>query len=148
MTMRHRMDHRKLGRKIGPRIALMRNMVTSLFEHERITTTTAKAKELRRVAERLITLAKKANAIEGDSQEAQAKRLHYKRQALRVLRKRDVMVKLFDEIAPRYEKRPGGYTRIIKLARPRRGDAAEMAIIELVEKETKKEKRKKGKGSK
>ena len=146
--MRHRMDHRKLGRKIGPRIALMRNMVTSLFEHERITTTTAKAKELRRVAERLITLAKKANAIEGDSQEAQAKRLHYKRQALRVLRKRDVMVKLFDEIAPRYEKRPGGYTRIIKLARPRRGDAAEMAIIELVEKETKKEKRKKGKGSK
>ncbi|HDH96450.1 MAG TPA: 50S ribosomal protein L17 [Proteobacteria bacterium] len=142
------MDHRKLGRKIGPRIALMRNMVTSLFEHERITTTTAKAKELRRVAERLITLAKKANAIEGDSQEAQAKRLHYKRRAMRVLRKRDVMVKLFDEIAPRYKEREGGYTRIIKLARPRRGDAAEMAIIELVEEETKKEKRRKGKGSK
>jgi len=148
LMMRHRIDHRKLSRPTGSRLALMRNMVTSLFEYGRITTTLPKAKELRRVAERLVTIAKKAHAVEGDSQQEQAKRLHYKRQALRVLRKRDVMVKLFDEIAPRYADRPGGYTRIVKLARPRKGDAADMAVIELVEEAVKEKKKKRGKRSK
>ncbi len=97
----------------------MRNMATSLFEHERIETTTAKAKELRPFAERLITLGKR-----GD--------LHARRLAGRQIADRDVLGKLFDDIAPRFTERPGGYTRILKLGN-RRGDAAEMALIELVD---------------
>ena len=97
----------------------MRNMATSLFEHERIETTTAKAKELRPLAERLITLGKR-----GD--------LHARRLAGRQIADRDVLGKLFDDIAPRFTERPGGYTRILKLGN-RRGDAAEMALIELVD---------------
>ena len=97
----------------------MQNMATSLFRHERIETTTAKAKELRPFAERLITLGKR-----GD--------LHARRLAGRSIRDRQVLGKLFDDIGPRFTERPGGYTRILKLGN-RRGDAAEMALIELVD---------------
>jgi len=97
----------------------MRNMATALFRHERIETTTAKAKELRPYAERLITLARR-----GD--------LHARRQAARRIQDREVLGKLFDDIGPRFESRPGGYTRILKLGH-RKGDAADMALIELVE---------------
>jgi large subunit ribosomal protein L17 len=97
---------------------MLRNMATSLFLHERIETTTAKAKELRPYAERLITLAKR-----GD--------LHARRLAAAKVRDRAVVGKLFDEIGPRYSDRPGGYTRILKLG-ARKGDAAEMSLIELV----------------
>jgi large subunit ribosomal protein L17 len=93
-------------------------MAVSLFRHERIETTTAKAKELRPVAERLITLARR-----GD--------VHARRLAGRKIQDRDVLGKLFDEIAPRYAERPGGYTRILKLG-TRKGDGAEMSLIELV----------------
>jgi large subunit ribosomal protein L17 len=97
---------------------LLRNLATSLFRHERIETTTAKAKELRPVAERLITLARR-----GD--------VHARRIAGRKIQDRDVLGKLFDDIAPRYAERPGGYTRILKLG-TRKGDGAEMSLIELV----------------
>ena len=97
----------------------MRNMATSLFRHERIETTTAKAKELRPFAERLITLGKR-----GD--------LHARRLAGRLIADRQVLGKLFDDIGPRFTERAGGYTRILKLGN-RRGDAAEMALIELVD---------------
>lgn len=116
--MRHRKKGRSLSRSPSHRKALLRNMATSLFEHERITTTTARAKELRPYAERLITLAKR-----GD--------LHARRLAARRIADRGVLGKLFDDIAPRYAERPGGYTRILKLGN-RKGDAAEMALIELV----------------
>jgi large subunit ribosomal protein L17 len=100
---------------------MMRNMVTSLFEHEKIKTTDARAKELRKIAEKLITLAKR-----GD--------LHARRQVLQVVMDKKVVAKLFDRIAPRYLERPGGYTRIIKLGH-RTGDNAAMSLIELVEEE-------------
>ncbi len=116
--MRHRRKGRGLSRSPSHRKALLRNMATSLFRHERITTTTAKAKELRPYAERLITKAKR-----GD--------LHARRLAARKISDREVLGKLFDEIGPRYAERPGGYTRILKLG-SRKGDAAEMALIELV----------------
>jgi len=98
---------------------MFRNMVTSLLQHERITTTDAKAKALRGLADRMITLGKR-----GD--------LHARRQALRVIRSRDVTAKLFEELAERYRDRPGGYTRVIKLGH-RPGDSAAVSIIELVE---------------
>ena len=116
--MRHRNKGRKLSRTHTHRKALLRNMATSLFRHERIETTTAKAKELRPVAERLITLARR-----GD--------VHARRLAGRKIQDRDVLGKLFDDIAPRYAERPGGYTRILRLG-TRKGDGAEMALIELV----------------
>lgn len=116
--MRHRNKGRKLSRTHTHRKALLRNMATSLFRHERIETTTAKAKELRPVAERLITLARR-----GD--------VHARRLAGRKIQDRDVLGKLFDDIAPRYAERPGGYTRILKLGH-RKGDGAEMSLIELV----------------
>lgn len=116
--MRHRKKGRNLSRSPSHRKALLRNMATSLFQHERITTTTARAKELRPYVERLITLAKR-----GD--------LHARRLAARRISDRAVLGKLFDDIAPRYSERPGGYTRILKLGN-RKGDAAEMALIELV----------------
>lgn len=116
--MRHRKKGRNLSRSPSHRKALLRNMAMSLFQHERITTTTARAKELRPYVERLITLAKR-----GD--------LHARRLAARRITDRDVLGKLFDDIAPRYSERPGGYTRILKLGN-RKGDAAEMALIELV----------------
>jgi len=117
--MRHRKAGRKLGRNAAHRKALFRNMVTSLLEHEQIKTTDAKAKELRGVAERMITLAKR-----GD--------LHARRQALSVIQSKDVTAKLFGELAERYRERPGGYTRVIKLGH-RHGDAAPVSIIELVD---------------
>jgi large subunit ribosomal protein L17 len=116
--MRHRSKGRQLSRTSTHRAATLRNLATSLFRHERIETTTAKAKELRPYAERLITLARK-----GD--------LHARRLAGRKIQDRVVLGKLFDEIAPRYAERPGGYTRILKLGN-RKGDAAEMSLIELV----------------
>ncbi len=117
--MRHRKKGRGLSRSPSHRRAVLRNMATSLFQHERITTTTARAKELRPYAERLIGLAKR-----GD--------LHARRQAARRISDREVLGKLFDELGPRYTERPGGYTRILKLGAPRKGDAADMALIELV----------------
>lgn len=116
--MRHRKKGRQLSRTASHKKATMRNMATALFRHERIETTTAKAKELRPYAERLITLARR-----GD--------VHARRQAASKIQDREVLGKLFDEIAPRYSERPGGYTRVLKLG-ARKGDAAEMSLIELV----------------
>ena len=117
--MRHRVDTFKIGRSGSHRRAMLANMASSLFEHGRIETTLVKAKELRRFAEKLITIAKKND-------------LHRRRIAVSRLRDKAVTKKLFDEIAPGYAERVGGYTRILKLAQ-RRGDAAEMCIIMLVE---------------
>lgn len=117
--MNHGRNQRKLSRTGSHRKALLRNMVTSLLEHEAIRTTDAKAKELRGVAEKMITLGKRGT-------------LHARRQALATIRSKEVTAKLFDELAGRYRQRAGGYTRILKLG-PRPGDAAPMAIIELVD---------------
>ena len=119
--MKHRMHTRHLGRSSPHRKALMRNMVTSLLEHERIETTDAKAKELRRIADRMITLGKRGT-------------LHARRRALRTIRSRDIAAKVFDSLASRYRDRAGGYTRVLKLRR-RPGDAAPISIIELVDRE-------------
>lgn len=109
---------RKLGRPTDQRIAMLRNLVTSLLEHGKIETTVSRAKETRALAEQMITLGKRNT-------------LHTRRQALAFITKEDVVTKLFEEIAPKYQERNGGYTRIIKTYE-RRGDAALMAIIELV----------------
>ncbi len=117
--MRHRKQRGKLNRTSTHRKALMRNMVTSLLAHEMIETTDPKAKVLRRIADRMITLGKRGT-------------LHARRQALSVIQDEDVTSKLFDTLAERYRERPGGYTRIIK-SRVRVGDAAPMSIVELVD---------------
>jgi large subunit ribosomal protein L17 len=120
--MRHLKQGRKLGRTTAHRKALLRNLATALIEHERIITTEPKAKELRRVADKLVTLGKRGN-------------LHARRQALQVVHSDAIVRKLFDEIAPRFAERRGGYTRILRLGyRP--GDAAAMAVIELVDGQT------------
>jgi large subunit ribosomal protein L17 len=117
--MRHLKQGRKLGRTTAHRKALLRNLATALLEHERIVTTEPKAKELRRVADKLVTLGKRGS-------------LHARRQALQVVQSNAVVQKLFNDIAPRFAERQGGYTRIVRLGyRP--GDAAAMAVIELVE---------------
>ena len=134
--MRHRVGHRKLGRITPHRMALLRNLTTALFERERIRTTLIKAKELRPYAERLITLARRDDD-----------RLHARRLAGRALQARQVMKKLFDDLGARFAGRPGGYTRILRLG-PRRGDGAEMAIVELIGSEYKPEKKGDGKGKK
>jgi len=121
--MRHNKDHRKLGRTAAHRKAMLSNMVTSLFAAERITTTTPRAKEARRLAERMITFARR-----GD--------LAARRHVARTVKDPDVLKKLFDDIGPRYADRPGGYTRVLK-AGMRRGDAAPSAILELVGKDEK-----------
>ena len=126
--MRHRVAHRKLGRITPHRIALLRNLATALFERERIRTTLMKAKELRPYAEKLITQAKR----EDD-------RAHARRLVAREIRDVVVVTKLFDDLGARYATRPGGYTRILRLG-PRRGDGAEMAIVELLGSEYKPEK--------
>ncbi len=110
--------YRKLGRKTAHRKAMLRNLVTDLFREGRISTTDTRAKEARRQAEKMITLAKR-----GD--------LHARRQVLAYVYDETVVAKLFDEIAPKYEDRQGGYTRILKLG-PRQGDNAEMVFLELV----------------
>jgi large subunit ribosomal protein L17 len=117
--MRHRVKGRKLTRTSSHRRATLRNLATSLFQHERVETTTAKAKELRPFAEKLITLARR-----GD--------LHARRLAARGISDAEVLGKLFDEIGPRFKERPGGYTRVLKVGN-RRGDSAEMSLIELVD---------------
>lgn len=116
--MRHNKAGRKLGRTSEHRKAMLRNMVTSLFEHERIVTTVPKAKEARRIADKMITLAKR-----GD--------LHARRQAAAYIQSREVVSKLFDAISTQFAERQGGYTRIIQTG-TRAGDAAPMAILELV----------------
>jgi large subunit ribosomal protein L17 len=121
--VRHRRTGRKFGRDASHRKALFSNLAGSLFEHGRIRTTEAKAKELRPIAEQLITLARK------DPGDVAAQR-----QAVAYLRSKDAVHRLFHEVAPRFTERPGGYTRIIKLG-PRPGDAAPMAYIELVDHE-------------
>jgi large subunit ribosomal protein L17 len=116
--MRHRKTVRKLGRTASHRHATLANLATALFEHKKIKTTAAKAKVLRSVAERLITFAKKGDVAA-------------RREVYRTVQNKDVVKILFDEIAPKFEERNGGYTRVVKLGQ-RNGDAAEVAFIELV----------------
>jgi len=124
--MRHSVAGYRLGRTKGARIALRRNLIKQFFTYERIQTTEAKAAAIRGDAERLITLAR--NSANGtDIQKVNARRL-----AISRLGDNQLIKRLFDEIAPRFANRPGGYTRVMKLG-PRRGDAAEMVILELVE---------------
>lgn len=125
--MRHRVSHRKLGRVTEHRISMLRNQAQALLRHERIETTVPRAKELRPFVERIITIAKRG--VAGGSENG--KSLHARRLVLRDIHDRDVVSKLFDTIAPRFETRPGGYTRILRLGY-RRGDSAEVAQIELV----------------
>ena len=127
--MRHRVKGKKLSRDSAQRKALLRNLVTSFLEKERIRTTLAKAKATRPVAEKMITLGKTDT-------------LQSRRQALRFIYKKEVVKKLFDDIGPRFSERPGGYTRIIKIG-PRPGDGAEMALLEMVGTEFKKKEKKK-----
>ncbi len=117
--MRHRVAGRQFGRDSSHRAAMFRSLITSFFEHEKIETTTMKAKELRPMVEKLITKAREKN-------------VHHLREILKVVRSKDVAFHLLDNIAPRFISRPGGYTRIIKTRR-RIGDGAEMAVLELVE---------------
>ena len=116
--MRHKIAGRKLSRKTAPRMAMLRTAVTDLLRNETLKTTDAKAREIRRMAEKVITKGKRGT-------------LHDRRQAAAVLTDEGVVRKVFDELAARYEDRPGGYTRIVKLGN-RNGDAAPMAIVELV----------------
>ena len=125
--MRHRVSHRKLGRVTEHRISMLRNQAQALLRHERIETTVPRAKELRPFVERIITIAKRGLAG-GD---ANGRTLHARRLVLRDIHDREVVTKLFDTLAPRFEARPGGYTRILRLGY-RRGDSAEVAQIELV----------------
>lgn len=118
--MKKRIGFRKLGRTSSHRWAMLRNMVTSLINHERIVTTVPKAKELRRVADKVITQAKQ-NSI------------HSRRQADKIVREPAALTKLFEVLGPRYQDRDGGYTRVLKLSKNRRGDNAEMAVIEYVD---------------
>ncbi len=122
--MRHRVAGRKLGRTADQRKALFRNLIRELYIHERITTTEAKARAVRADAEKLITKAKRGLAPDGN-------RVHAQRQVVAYLNDKTVAKKLFDELAPRYMERPGGYVRILKIGK-RQGDAADMAILELV----------------
>jgi large subunit ribosomal protein L17 len=125
--MRHRVAHRKLGRVTEHRIAMLRNQAQALLRHERIETTVPRAKELRPFVERIITIAKRGIA----GGEGNGRSLHARRLVLRDIPDRAVVSKLFDTLAPRFEARPGGYTRILRLGY-RRGDSAEVAQIELV----------------
>jgi len=116
--VRHRVSGRKLSRPTGHRMSMLRTTVTDLLRHETIQTTDAKAREIRRLAEKVITRGKKGT-------------LHDRRLAAAFLTDESIVKKLFDELAPRYESRPGGYTRLIKLGN-RKGDAAPMSIVELL----------------
>jgi large subunit ribosomal protein L17 len=125
--MRHKIAGKRLGRHMGARNALRRILVKQLFEHERIQTTRAKAEAIRGQAEKLISLAKRGNAADEPSKMVHARRLVAAR-----LDDPGIVRKLFDDIAPRYADRPGGYTRMLKLG-PRESDRAEMVLLELVE---------------
>ena len=125
--MRHRVAHRKLSRVTEHRLALLRNQAQALLRHERIQTTVAKAKELRPFVERLITIAKRGLANDGDETRA----LNARRMVRRDLADREVVTKLFETIAPRFESRPGGYTRLLRMGH-RQGDDAEVAQVELI----------------
>ena len=125
--MRHRSNYNRLSRKAGHRRAMLRSMVISLLRHERIRTTRAKAGEVRRKAEKMITRAKV------DS-------VHNRRIVAKDVNDKAVLAKLFTEVGPRFQSRPGGYTRILRLGQ-RRGDAAEMVLLELVEREDEKPKK-------
>lgn len=127
--MRHRVKGKKLRRDTAHRRALLRNLVTSFLEKERIRTSLAKAKAARPLAEKMITLAKRNT-------------LHARRQAARFIFGKVVVKKLFSELGPRFSERPGGYTRIVKIG-PRRGDGADMALLELIGTEFKKKEKKK-----
>jgi large subunit ribosomal protein L17 len=127
--MRHRVSGKKLGRDSGHRKALRRNLIAALFEHEEIITTEAKAKAIRGEAEKIITQAKRALAHDDP-----ARAVHTRRLAIaRLGGKRDVVLKVYDELAPRFEDRPGGYTRVFKVG-PRKGDNAPMVMIQLLQK--------------
>jgi large subunit ribosomal protein L17 len=132
--MRHRVAGKKLGRKTPHRVMMFRNMVTSLFDNERIRTTLDRAKAVRPIAERMITLGKRES-------------LHARRQALAFIKDPAVVAKLFDTLAPRFAARPGGYTRIIRL-KFRDGDGAKMAYLELIGSEYKPAKKEEGKKAK
>jgi large subunit ribosomal protein L17 len=132
--MRHQVKKGMLGRNTAHRRALLRNLVTSFLERERVRTTLAKARETRPIAEKMITLGKRGT-------------LHARRQALAYMTKESAVKKLFDELGPRFKERPGGYTRIVKLDR-RAGDGASMAMIELVDAEFKAKTKKKKKEAK
>jgi large subunit ribosomal protein L17 len=128
--MRHRVAHRKLGRVTEHRIAMLRNQATALLRYEHLTTTVPRAKELRPFVERLITIAKRG--VSGDAGNgANGKELNARRLVMQDLQDRDVVAKLFDTLAPRFQSRPGGYTRLLRLGF-RRGDSAEVAQVELV----------------
>ncbi|CAM9922238.1 unnamed protein product [Heterosigma akashiwo] len=120
--MKKRLAFSRLGRDTAHRWAMLRNMVTSLIYHERIQTTVPKAKALKRIADQMITLGKKGN-------------LHAYRQAGAVVQEKPALKKLFAILAPRYTDRSGGYTRLLQLAKPRRGDGADMAIIEYIDRD-------------
>jgi large subunit ribosomal protein L17 len=140
--MRHRKHNHQLGVKTAHRISLLANLSSSLIENGRIKTTLAKARALRPSIEKAITLAKKAHATDDV-----AKKVHYRRLAIARLRNKDAVKKLFDELVDQFVNRNGGYTRIYKLALPRLGDAAEMALIEFVEEAPKKKAKKKKAGA-
>ena len=125
--MRHRVAHRKLGRVTEHRISMLRNQATALLKYEHLTTTVPKAKELRPFVERLITVAKRGLS----AGTANAKELNARRLVMQDLQDREVVTKLFETLAPRFESRPGGYTRLLRLGF-RKGDAAEIAQVELI----------------
>jgi large subunit ribosomal protein L17 len=127
--MRHHVAGKKLNRSTGKRTALRRNLVTELIKHERIQTTRAKAQAIRGQAEKLITIAKQGLAV---AEAEPAKGLFARRQAAAQLNDPEVVKKLFDSVAPRFADRPGGYTRTVRVGQ-RKGDAAEMVVLELVE---------------
>jgi large subunit ribosomal protein L17 len=127
--MRHRVAHRKLGRVTEHRIAMLRNQATALLRHEHLTTTVPRAKELRPFVERLITIAKRGLATGPDAGPIRV--LNARRLVMHDVQDRTVVAKLFEDLAPRFATRPGGYTRLLRLGF-RRGDAAEVAQVELV----------------
>lgn len=127
--MRHRVAGKRLGRDTGHRKLLRRNLMNDLFRYERIRTTEAKARAIRGETEKLITKAKRGLAAPDPQRAVHARRLVFAR-----LRNKENVAKIFDELAPRYVDRPGGYTRMLKLG-PRKGDAAPMVLLELVEEE-------------
>lgn len=136
--MRHRKHNHQLGVKSAHRVSLVANLSCSLIEHGRIKTTLAKARALRPAVEKIITLAKKAHQSDDN-----ARKIHYRRLAIAKIRNKKAVAKLFDELVEQFIGRSGGYTRIYKLAIPRLGDAADMALIEFVEEAPKKKAKKK-----